>query len=240
MPNWCATNWALIGPEKEVGGFVNTVNGLRGRESVAPNGFGPLWLGNLGAAYGLSYCDRTFNMRGTVDPDPWAEATLAGPDSNTEDPFEMFPVGDGVFCVRFSTVSAWGVPMWLFAVVHKRYPSCRLEYRATDEFGNFHVRSKGWKWDVYEVGGTAFDCYESYDEGDEASFLEHLNRAGFCFEKDSLPRLAGGEDVVCGAVGEYNKKNRGNDICLSVFKVAEEKEICDEIRKALNLLEVLS
>lgn len=48
MPNWCYTNYVVKGRESEVAALHKIIQDLEAREeSLLPNGFGKLWLGNL-------------------------------------------------------------------------------------------------------------------------------------------------------------------------------------------------
>ena len=48
MPNWCYTNYVIKGREEEVAALHKIITDLENRkESLLPNGFGKLWLGNL-------------------------------------------------------------------------------------------------------------------------------------------------------------------------------------------------
>lgn len=53
MPNWCYTNYVVEGRESEVAALHKIIQDLEVREeSLLPNGFGKLWLGNLVHALG--------------------------------------------------------------------------------------------------------------------------------------------------------------------------------------------
>ena len=48
MPNWAYTTYKIKGSESEVAALYNAIETLNQREeSLLPNGFGKLWLGNL-------------------------------------------------------------------------------------------------------------------------------------------------------------------------------------------------
>ena len=53
MPNWAYTSYKIKGSESEVTALHKTIQDLEQREeSLLPNGFGKLWLGNLVLALG--------------------------------------------------------------------------------------------------------------------------------------------------------------------------------------------
>ncbi len=58
MPNWDYTQYKIKGGEEEVAALHNTIKDLDQREeSLLPNGFGKLWLGNLVHALGGDWND---------------------------------------------------------------------------------------------------------------------------------------------------------------------------------------
>lgn len=58
MPNWAYTTYKIKGSEKEVAALHKTIQDLEQREeSLIPNGFGKLWLGNLVHALGGDWND---------------------------------------------------------------------------------------------------------------------------------------------------------------------------------------
>ena len=61
MPNWAYTQYKIKGSESEVAALHKTIHDLEQRkESLLPNGFGKLWLGNLvhvlGGDWNKIYC----------------------------------------------------------------------------------------------------------------------------------------------------------------------------------------
>ena len=58
MPNWAYTTYKIKGSESEVAALYKTIQDLEQREeSLLPNGFGKLWLGNLVNALGGDWND---------------------------------------------------------------------------------------------------------------------------------------------------------------------------------------
>ena len=45
MPNRCATNWKIVGPDKTVRKVTDIFNSLFKKENQLENGFGETWLG---------------------------------------------------------------------------------------------------------------------------------------------------------------------------------------------------
>lgn len=61
MPNWCDTQYKIIGKKEEVADLYSKIQQLQNmNEPLEPNGFGNLWLGCLvkllGGDYGQIYC----------------------------------------------------------------------------------------------------------------------------------------------------------------------------------------
>ena len=66
MPNWCFTQYAIKGDQKEVTSLYNTMFNLQNRrESLLPNGFGKTWLGNL--VHALDNKPEAIECRGDWD-----------------------------------------------------------------------------------------------------------------------------------------------------------------------------
>ena len=58
MPNWAFTQYKIRGSESEVAALYKTIQDLEQREeSLLPNGFGKLWLGNLVHSLGGDWND---------------------------------------------------------------------------------------------------------------------------------------------------------------------------------------
>ncbi len=204
MPNWCTTNFIVKGDRKAVEAFAATAESLRHNPSVHENAFGPFWLVNLGVALGTigSLEDAnasTDNYRGIIDSEPEAPACWSI-NEPSEEPFEATVLGDGSAVLRFSTQSAWSMPIWL--VLYLMQQGLRVSYKATDEFGNFH----------YCHGGEDFDwlhsvkCGENntldFKAGQEQDLLDAIERQTplrFTPDQRKSPVLA--EMAVC----EYNK-----------------------------------
>lgn len=138
MSNWCATNFLLRGPEKDIIRFCDTVNSCYLKDDVRPNGFGKLWLGNLMVAFGYEFCPF-YDIRGLLDPNPDSVANFFGPYRGLEKYF-ITPetIKDGTLQVRFSTQTAWGPSDWFMIMLDEKFPACEYGWEATDEFGNFH------------------------------------------------------------------------------------------------------
>ena len=47
MPNWCTTNYVIIGREDEVAAVHKTLQKMQARKSFLPNDWGSMWLGNI-------------------------------------------------------------------------------------------------------------------------------------------------------------------------------------------------
>lgn len=47
MPNWCETDYVIIGREDEVAVVHNTLQKMQGRKSLLPNDWGSMWIGNI-------------------------------------------------------------------------------------------------------------------------------------------------------------------------------------------------
>ena len=97
-------------------------------------------MGNLAAALlgvdadGLDRY-RGMHLRGTLDPDFYAQACLCGPYVDQKREFEVDEDGR----MRFSTTSAWDRSEELENLILEKFPGITLAWSCTDEFGNFHT-----------------------------------------------------------------------------------------------------
>ena len=168
MPNWCVCNLAVRGEQKELKAFTDLLNSLPERTAPSENDFGPFWMGTLADALGGDW--RTGPFRGVVCPDPQVSACWTCTEPEIV-PFEICP--DGI--LRMSTCSAWSIPYGFFDLIKSKYPSLEFFFKATDEFGNFHVVDDPdcLVDDVrFELGGL--DCYRTYKEDKKAAFIKDL------------------------------------------------------------------
>ena len=136
MPNWACNHLVASGDQKQLRALAETLNTMPNLK----NGFGRYWMGNLAAALlgvdadGLDRY-RGMHLRGTLDPDFYAQACLCGPYVDQKREFEVDEDGR----MRFSTTSAWDRSEDLENLILEKFPGITLAWSCTDEFGNFHV-----------------------------------------------------------------------------------------------------
>ena len=66
MPNWCTTDYRIVGDTEQVTHLYNRMKRLQDmQEPLKPNGFGTTWLGNLVEDLGVDY--NTVQCRGSWD-----------------------------------------------------------------------------------------------------------------------------------------------------------------------------
>lgn len=178
MPNWCTTNFIVKGDRKAVEAFAATAESLRHKPSVSENDFGPFWLVNLGVALGeidsLEQANASSdNYRGVINSEPEAPACWSINEPSDE-PFEATVLDDGSAELRFSTQSAWNMPMWL--VKHLLRKGLRVSYKTTDEFGNFHRCHGGedFEW-LHSVKCGENDTLD-FKSGQEQELLDAIER----------------------------------------------------------------
>ena len=136
MPNWACNHIVASGDQEQLRALAQTLNTMPNYSS----GFGRYWMGNLAAALlGVDAdCldrDRGMHLRGTLDPDFYAQACLCGPYVDQKREFEVDEDGR----MRFSTTSAWDRSEDLENLILEKFPGITLAWSCTDEFGNFHV-----------------------------------------------------------------------------------------------------
>lgn len=136
MPNWACNHIVASGDQEQLRALAQTLNTMPNYSS----GFGRYWMGNLAAALlgvdadGLARY-RGMHLRGTLDPDFYAQACLCGPYVDQKREFEVDEDGR----MRFSTTSAWDRSEDLEDLILEKFPGISLAWSCTDEFGNFHI-----------------------------------------------------------------------------------------------------
>ena len=136
MPNWACNHIVASGDLEQLRALAQTLNTMPNYS----NGFGRYWMGNLAAALlgvdadGLDRY-RGMHLRGTLDPDFYAQACLCGPYVDQKREFEVDEDGR----MRFSTTSAWDRSEDLENLILEKFPDITLAWSCTDEFGNFHT-----------------------------------------------------------------------------------------------------
>ena len=136
MPNWACNHIVASGDLEQLRALAQTLNTMPNYSS----GFGRYWMGNLAAALlgvdadGLDRY-RGMHLRGTLDPDFYAQACLCGPYVDQKREFEVDEDGR----MRFSTTSAWDRSEDLENLILEKFPGISLAWSCTDEFGNFHT-----------------------------------------------------------------------------------------------------
>ena len=98
MPNWCFTEYVVKGDEKDIKSLKEIFDSTLEAEQVAPNDFGPRWLGNLVHKFGKNW--ETTPCRGTF--------------GNEE-------IHDGNM-LAFNTTTAWGRCESVEEMIRERFP----------------------------------------------------------------------------------------------------------------------
>ena len=110
MPNWAYTTYKIKGSEKEVAALHKTIQNLADMdESLLPNGFGKLWLGNLVHALGGDWND--IYCRGHILD---------------------YSLENGI--LKINTETAWGEMSDVRHFIEQKYPSLQIFFQ-TEECG---------------------------------------------------------------------------------------------------------
>ena len=110
MPNWAYTQYKIKGSEDEVAALYKTIQNLDQREeSLLPNGFGKLWLGNLVHALGGDWND--IYCRGQILD---------------------YSLENGI--LKINTETAWGEMSDVRHLIETKYPSLQIFFQ-TEECG---------------------------------------------------------------------------------------------------------
>ena len=181
MPNWACNHLVASGNQKQLRALAETLNTMPNLK----NGFGRYWMGNLAAALmGVAEEDlvnhSTMHLRGTLDPDFYAQACLCGPNVDQKKEFTVDPDGK----MRFSTTSAWDRSEDLEDMILEKFPGIILAWSCTDEFGNFHVTHNPEK--LPELDVIAFNGLQ-YSRNDVLELKRDLreNCPGLRFNEDA-------------------------------------------------------
>lgn len=174
MPNWCATNYHIMGSKEDLQRFADIVNSLPNRKDAAPNDFGKFWLGNLVAALGGNY--QKVPCRGIIDPNGYASACfcLDVVDEEAKIEIETSEKGNYITC---TIQTAWCREKQLEAFIKEKFPSFEFIYHSTDEFNNFNVTND--TEDImgiptYEISGARLDECKDYSRNERDKFLADL------------------------------------------------------------------
>ena len=140
MPNWCTTRYIAVGSIDDITAFAKMINTMED----AGSDFGKYWLGNFLPALGLcepnidSILSLNKRIRGTFDPNFYAEPTFCGVEPDESQMFTPNNLDDKNAELLFSVTTAWGRSNDIENLIMKSFPSIELSWCSTDEFGNFH------------------------------------------------------------------------------------------------------
>lgn len=108
MPNWCYTNYVVEGRESEVTALHKIIQDLEAKEeSLLPNGFGKLWLGNLVHTLGGDW--KKIYCRGQILD---------------------YSLESGI--LRLTVESAWGEMDETRHFIQSKYPGLKIIYQAEE------------------------------------------------------------------------------------------------------------
>lgn len=109
MPNWAYTIYIVRGDEEEVARLHQVIRDLDNRaESLLPNGFGKLWMGNLVHVLGGDW-EKVYCRGKILDYDMMADGVL-----------------------RFDVESAWGELDEVRALILSRFPKMDIRFQSEE------------------------------------------------------------------------------------------------------------
>lgn len=124
MPNWAYTTYKIRGSEVEVAALHKTIQDLAERkESLLPNGFGKLWLGNLVKALGGDW-EKVYCRGQILD----------------------YSLENGI--LRINTETAWGEMSEVRHLIEAKYPSLQIFFQ-TEECGMCIFQTNDASGDVF-------------------------------------------------------------------------------------------
>lgn len=214
MANNCACNWILVSSRKEpLQAFCDKLNTLHELPSNPDSWYGRGWLKRAAAALGviadINQDTTPMNVKGFITPNPCLGAALfMRGDDLMNCRFEVAPHAAG-FCVQFSTVSAWSVPDWLerYLMGMEAKEGITFDYKATDEFGNFHTSRNGALiGGIYEID---HEDGKEFNLGEERDFVRAIARIiGVKVTKKMLVEADRFRfDEILSLANKYNERN---------------------------------
>ena len=219
MPNWACNHIVASGDLEQLRALAQTLNTMPNYS----NGFGRYWMGNLAAALlgvdadGLDRY-RGMHLRGTLDPDFYAQACLCGPYVDQKREFEVDEDGR----MRFSTTSAWDRSEELENLILEKFPGITLAWSCTDEFGNFHTTHNPER--IPDLDVIAFNGCQ-YSRNDLMELKRDLkeNCPGLGFNEDAgMDYFLSGEFL--GLYGEWSRDfiSEEEDVWAPYLEIYEE------------------
>ena len=219
MPNWACNHIVASGDQEQLRALAQTLNTMPNYSS----GFGRYWMGNLAAALlgvdadGLDKY-RGMHLRGTLDPDFYAQACLCGPYVDQKREFEVDEDGR----MRFSTTSAWDRSEDLENLILEKFPGISLAWSCTDEFGNFHTTHNPER--IPDLDDIAFNGCQ-YSRNDLMELKRDLKEEcpGLGFNEDAgMDYVLSGEFL--GLYGEWSRDfiSEEEDVWAPGFEIYEE------------------
>ena len=219
MPNWACNHIVASGDQEQLRALAQTLNTMPNYS----NGFGRYWMGNLAAALlgvdadGLDRY-RGMHLRGTLDPDFYAQACLCGPYVDQKREFEVDEDGR----MRFSTTSAWDRSEDLENLILEKFPGISLAWSCTDEFGNFHVTHNPER--IPDLDVIAFNGCQ-YSRNDLMELKRDLkeNCPGLRFDEDAGMDYFLSEEFI-NLYGEWSRDftSEEEDVWAPGFEIYEE------------------
>ena len=219
MPNWACNHIVASGDQEQLRALAQTLNTMPNYS----NGFGRYWMGNLAAALlgvdadGLDRY-RGMHLRGTLDPDFYAQACLCGPYVDQKREFEVDEDGR----MRFSTTSAWDRSEDLENLILEKFPGISLAWSCTDEFGNFHTTHNPER--IPDLDVIAFNGCQ-YSRNDLMELKRDLkeNCPGLGFDEDADMDYFLSEEFI-NLYGEWSRDfiSEEEDVWAPGFEIYEE------------------
>ena len=198
MPNWCYTQYKIKGSESEVAALYKTIQDLADMdESLLPNGFGKLWLGNLVHALGGDWND--IYCRGHILD---------------------YSLENGI--LKINTETAWGEMSDVRHFIQFKYPSLEI-YFQTEEPGmcifqtNDHTGEyfpERWLLDWNDEAGSLY-LWEYFK--DLPAVIEYLKGNGV-ITKDIQPT----KEAILAALDEIQKERTDISYMLEEFVVVDD------------------
>lgn len=160
MPNWCTTSYAVTGPASQVNALWRRMRKLQEmKEPLAPNGFGPSWLGCLVKSLGKN--PNRFGCRGD-----WHDLKLEKKQKkgylNCEGPL-----------LTFDTETAWSRCEQVEQLIQNRYPDLNIFF-ISEELGCGYFETNDESGEFFPEQVIVDDAYVGMEYYSEKEAIQRI------------------------------------------------------------------
>ena len=198
MPNWCLTNYKIVGPKEDIRRFNDMLDDLSALpEPRVENGFGKLWLGCLVDYLGGDWHD--IYCRGEVC------------DRDTDMAGEM---------ITLTVMSAWAEQAQTRSFLQEKFPKCQFYYISEEPGNGYYIKNDA----ENEFFPENFVLQYSVEEGSfDVEYFEDIRDIPPYLKENIGIKCKPDKDSVMKALDRWNAKNRaeGRFAYLNEFQLVD-------------------